>query len=176
LRTGTQDGLQIEVAGGEGRKEGFMKHETQRADGATVYGHTTPTRPTPSYLRNYHNDNKQTQLPAGRRVRPQSIPQTCHVSRTHPRGPAQATHIPGLKPQTESYVHQPKLPGTQRYRRLSKDSGTQCCGSTQAFPLPLDPAAGGTAAACGAAAAASLASFSAFSASSASRIMPDACF
>ena len=47
-------------------------HETQRADGATVYGHTTPTRPTPSYLRDYHNDNIQTQLPAGRRVRPQS--------------------------------------------------------------------------------------------------------
>ena len=57
----------------EGRKEGrIYEHETQRADGATVYGHTTPTRPTPSYLRDYHNDNIQTQLPAGRRVRPQS--------------------------------------------------------------------------------------------------------
>ena len=36
------------------------------------YGHTTPTRPTPSYLRDYHNDDKQTQLPASRRVCPQS--------------------------------------------------------------------------------------------------------
>ena len=59
------------------------------------------------------------QTAACRRVPP--IPQTCHVSRTHPRGPAQATHIPGLQPQTKSYVHQPKLPGTQRYRWLSKD-------------------------------------------------------
>ena len=41
----------------EGRIYG---HETQRADGATVYGHTTPTRPTPSYLRDYHNDDIQT--------------------------------------------------------------------------------------------------------------------
>ena len=85
----------------EGRIYG---HETQRADGATVYGHTTPTRPTPSYLRDDHNDNKQTQL-TRRPPRAPPIPQTCHVSRTHPRGPAQATHIPGLKPQTESYVH-----------------------------------------------------------------------
>ena len=37
-----------------GRKEGRIdEHETQRADGATVYGHTTPTRPTPSYLRDF---------------------------------------------------------------------------------------------------------------------------
>ena len=33
----------------------------QRADGATVYGHTTPKRPNPSYLRDDHNDNIQTQ-------------------------------------------------------------------------------------------------------------------
>ena len=54
------------------------KHNDQNAcaDGATgtAYGHihSTPTRPTPSYLRDYHNDNKQTQLPASRRVCPQS--------------------------------------------------------------------------------------------------------
>ena len=41
------------------RKEGgIYGHEAQRVDGATVYGHTTPTRPTPSYLRDYHNDNR----------------------------------------------------------------------------------------------------------------------
>jgi hypothetical protein len=35
-------------------------------------------------------------------------------------------HIsPALEPKTESYVHQPELLGTQRYRWLSKDSGTQ---------------------------------------------------
>ena len=42
------------------------KHNDQNAcaDGATgtAYGHihSTPTRPTPSYLRDYHNDDKQT--------------------------------------------------------------------------------------------------------------------
>ena len=47
-----------EDASEEGRKEGrIYGHETQRADGATAYGHTTPTRPTPSYLRDYHNDD-----------------------------------------------------------------------------------------------------------------------
>ena len=38
------------------------KHNYTTCDGATVYGHTTPTRPTPSYLRDYHNDNR----PGGR--------------------------------------------------------------------------------------------------------------
>ena len=70
------------------------------------HGHTTPNRPTPSYL----------------------TPLTPHAARTHsiPEDlPAQATHIPSLKPQTESYVHQPELPGTPRHRWLSEDSGTQ---------------------------------------------------
>ena len=55
----------------EGRKDLWTR--TQRADGATAYGHTTPTRHTPCYLRDYHNDDTQTQLPASRRaVCPQS--------------------------------------------------------------------------------------------------------
>ena len=31
-------------------------HAHKRVDGATAYGHTTPKRPTPSYLKDYHND------------------------------------------------------------------------------------------------------------------------
>ena len=44
----------------EGRKDLWTR--TQRVDGATVYGHTTPKRPTPSYLRDYHNDDTQTTI------------------------------------------------------------------------------------------------------------------
>ena len=64
LRGGRETDVQrcAQGSGGrkEGRKEGFMNTK-QRADGATVYGHTTPKRPTPSYLRDDHNDNIQTQ-------------------------------------------------------------------------------------------------------------------
>jgi len=37
---------------------------TQRVDGATAYGHTydSPKRPTPSYLKDYHNDDTRTTI------------------------------------------------------------------------------------------------------------------
>ena len=35
----------------------LVEGDARRVDGATVYGHTTPKSPTPSYLRDHHNDD-----------------------------------------------------------------------------------------------------------------------
>ena len=101
---------------------------TQRADGATAYGHTTPKRPTPSYLRDYHNDDTRTTIT--RKPTP-----VCPQSPKHVTWPVPTPedllkpHIPpALNPKPRVTSISPSCrehSALSLAKHVSKDSGTQ---------------------------------------------------